>query len=226
MSACPGRAIQCCSAHICPCVASSACHHTLFKHVLKTWLFVLKSITMAPEFINSIIHLCGIFKTSMHYCPFFFSFFFFFGLQNEAQLSGVLILSQIGSFRVLGIKQHSILSGQTLIDFSCSCKRSLFLHRSPQYLKLCNQNCRALKSISHHLGKVPFKRLAWHHIGILWQREEQCPGSKEKAPFQHLFPPDAFPVFCMKTHCAFLPFLRISHNSTLPVFVQGCQPLP
>lgn len=172
MSACPGRAIQCCSAHICPCVASSACHHTLFKHVLKTWLFVLKSITMAPEFINSIIHLCGIFKTSMHYCPFFF---FFFGLQNEAQLSGVLILSQIGSFRVLGIKQHSILSGQTLIDFSCSCKRSLFLHRSPQYLKLCNQNCRALKSISHHLGKVPFKRLAWHHIGILWQREEQNP---------------------------------------------------
>lgn len=75
MSACPGRAIQCCSAHICPCVASSACHHTLFKHVLKTWLFVLKSITMAPEFINSIIHLCGIFKTSMHYCPFFFFFF-------------------------------------------------------------------------------------------------------------------------------------------------------
>lgn len=74
---------------------------------------------------------------------------------------------------MLTIKQHSILSGQTLIDFSCKC--SLFLHRSSQYLKLCNQNCRALKSISHHLGKVPFKRLAWHHIGILWQREEQNP---------------------------------------------------
>lgn len=168
MSACPGGTIQCCSAHICPCVASSACHHVLFKHVLKTWLFVLKPITMVPEFINSIIHLCGIFKISMHYCP-----FFFFGLQNEAQLSRVLILSQTGSFRVLTIKQHSTLSGQTLIDFSS--KRSLFLRRSPQYLKLCNQNCRALKSISHHLGKVPFKRLAWHHIGILWQREEQNP---------------------------------------------------
>lgn len=74
MSACPGGTIQCCSAHICPCVASSACHHVLFKHVLKTWLFVLKPITMVPEFINSIIHLCGIFKISMHYCPFFFFF--------------------------------------------------------------------------------------------------------------------------------------------------------
>lgn len=80
-------AIQYFSPHICSCVASSTRSCVLFKHASKTWLFVLKPITMASEFINNIIHLCNIIKISVQYFPFFnalqyFLFFSFFFLMR------------------------------------------------------------------------------------------------------------------------------------------------
>lgn len=84
-------AIQDFSPHVCSCVASSTRSCMLFKHAPKTWLFVLKPITMASEFINNIIHLCNIIKISVHtflflmHCNIFFILFFLNALQHEAQ---------------------------------------------------------------------------------------------------------------------------------------------
>lgn len=63
-------AIQDFSPRIYSCVASSARSCMLFKHVWKLWLFVLKPILMASEFIN-IIHHCSILTDKWTLLPFF-----------------------------------------------------------------------------------------------------------------------------------------------------------
>lgn len=125
-------AIQYFSPHICSCVASSALSCMLFKHVWKLWLFVLKPISMASEFINNIIHHCNNLRDKRALLSFFYR------LQNEAQVkvkSSVISGANFISAMIFPSAQYQTtfhtFRAQTLIDFSCSCKPSAFLHISP-----------------------------------------------------------------------------------------------
>lgn len=125
-------AIQYFSPHICSCVASSALSCMLFKHVWKPWLFVLKAITMASDFVNNIIHHCNILRDKHALLSLFYR------LQNEAQInvkSSAISGANFISDRIFPSAQYQTtfhtFRAQTVIVFSCSCKPSAFLHISP-----------------------------------------------------------------------------------------------
>lgn len=125
-------AIQSFSPHIFSCAASSALNCMLFKRVWKPWLFVLRPITMASEFTNNIIHHCNILRARSALLSLFYR------LQNDTRIKvkySVISSANFISDMIFPSAQYQTtfhtFSAQTLIDFSCSCKPSAFLHISP-----------------------------------------------------------------------------------------------
>lgn len=124
-------AIQYFSPHICSCVASSALRCMLFKRIWKPWLFVLSPSQWHQN--SSIILFTIIISWDKRAL-----LSFFYRLQNEAQIkvkSAVISGANFISDMIFPSAQYQTtfhtFRAQTLIDFSCSCKPSAFLHISP-----------------------------------------------------------------------------------------------